>query len=297
MTPFDVIALGETMLSLVARDGPLATASVFEAMHGGAETNALVALARAGLRTAWVGRVGDDPAGVRVHDALTLEGIDLRWVRTDPRRPTGLMLRDTEGGVRYWRDGSAASAIDGTDLDGVPLEESRAVLVTGITAMIGPGPGAAATSLLERAGGLRVVDPNLRPRLWGSDRARQLVLPLVERCDIVLGGEHELTSLLGGTGESSARRCSELGPREVVVKRGAGGACVLTPDGDWLEFRALAADEVDPVGAGDAFNAGYLGSRLGGGSCAEALEAGGFAGAAAVGVFGDVGPRKQVGDV
>lgn len=291
--PFDVIALGETMLSLVARDGPLETATMFDAMHGGAETNALVALSRAGLRTAWISRLGDDPAGVRVRDALTLEGVDLRWVRTDPRRPTGLMLRDTVGGVRYWRSGSAASAIDATDLDGVPLADARAVIVTGITAMLGPGTTVAATSFLERARGMRVLDPNLRPGLWGSDRARELVLPLVERCDVLLGGERELASLVGGSGESSARRCAELGPCEVVVKRGAGGACVLDPEGVWLEFQPGAADDVDPVGAGDAFNAGYLEARLAGCSCAEALEAGALAGAAAAGVFGDVGARKQ----
>ncbi len=298
-TPFDVIALGETMLSLVASNGPLETATTFEAMHGGAETNALVALSRTGHRTAWVGRLGDDPAGVRVRDALTLEGVDLRWVRTDPRRPTGLMLRDTAGGVRYWRSGSAASAIDATDFDDVELADARAVIVTGITAMLGPGPAVAATSFLERARGMRVVDPNLRPGLWGSDRARELVLPLVERCDILLGGERELASLVGGTGESSARRCAELGPSEVVVKRGAGGACVLDPDGAWLEFQPSAADDVDPVGAGDAFNAGYLGARLAGRSCAGALEAGALAGAAAAGVFGDVGLRQQetFGDV
>ena len=290
---FDVIALGETMLSLVARDGPLEKATTFEAMHGGAETNALVALSRAGLHTAWIGRLGDDPAGGRVRDALTIEGVDLRWVRTDPRRPTGLMLRDTVGGVRYWRSGSAASAIDATDLDGVPLADARAVIVTGITAMLGPGPALAATSFLERARGLRLVDPNLRPGLWGSDRARELVLPLVERCDVLLGGEREIASLVGGSGESSARRCAELGPGEVIVKRGAGGACVLDREGAWLEFRPPAVDDVDPVGAGDAFNAAYLGARLAGCSCGEALEAGALAGAAAAGVFGDVGAREQ----
>lgn len=294
-TPYDVIGLGETMLSLVARDGSLDSATSFEATHGGAETNALVALARAGFRTAWVGRLGDDPAGVRVLRALEMEGVDLRWVRTDPERPTGLMLRDTVGGVRYWRSGSAASATDVTDLDDVPLDAARAVLVTGITAMLGPGPAAAATTFLERAGGLRVVDPNLRPGLWGSDRARQLVLPLVERSDVVLAGEDELEQLMGTKGELSARRCAELGASEVVLKRGAAGACVLDPDVGWVELGPAAVPDVDPVGAGDAFNAGYIGARLAGRSCADALEAGALAGATAAGAFGDVAPRNQAG--
>jgi 2-dehydro-3-deoxygluconokinase len=288
--PPDVIALGETMLSFVAREGTVETATEFSATHGGAETNALVELTRRGLRTAWVSRLGDDPAGRRIRAALTEEGVDLRWVRTDDERPTGLMVRDTVANVRYWRAGSAASALSPSDLEHVPVEQARAVLVTGITAMLGPGPHAAAVEFLERARGLRAVDPNLRAGLWGSDRPRDLLSPLMARCDVLLGGEHELSVLVGGEGEETARHAGALGPREVVVKRGADGAAVLDPDGVWHEMRALARTEIDPVGAGDAFNAGYLAARLAGATCFDALRAGGDAGAAAAGSFGDVTP-------
>ena len=285
----DVIALGETMLSLVARGGSLTTATEFVATHGGAETNSLVWLAAAGFRTAWVSRLGDDEAGQRIRRALTQAGVELRWVVTDTERPTGLMLRDTVGTVRYWRTGSAASRLAPSDLDGVPLADARAVLVTGITAMLGPGPQAAAISLLEGARGLRAVDPNLRSGLCGSSRGRELVVPLVERCDVVLGGEGELAALMGGRSAlPSARRCVELGPSEVVVKRGREGAAVLDPDGTWHEIRQQTVAEIDPVGAGDAFNAAYLGTRLSGGSCVEALRAAAAAGAVAAGSFGDV---------
>jgi 2-dehydro-3-deoxygluconokinase len=288
--PPDVIALGETMLSFVARDGTVETATEFLATHGGAETNALVELSRRGLHTAWVSRLGDDPAGHRIRTALTEEDIDLRWVQADDERPTGLMVRDTVGNVRYWRAGSAASALSPSDLDHVPVGHARAVLVTGITAMLGPGPHAAAIAFLERARGLRAVDPNLRAGLWGSDRPRDLLNPLLARCDVLLGGERELSVLVGGEGEGAARRAAALGPREVVVKRGADGAAVLGPDGVWHEMPAPARTEIDPVGAGDAFNAGYLAARLAGATCLEALRAGCDAGAAAAGTFGDVTP-------
>ena len=100
---FDVLALGETMLSLIAADGSLATARTFHATHGGAESNACVALARAGFRVAWISRLGADDAGARIRDALEREGVDLRWVATDPLRSTGLMFRDRAGGLAYLR--------------------------------------------------------------------------------------------------------------------------------------------------------------------------------------------------
>lgn len=291
MTPerLDVIGLGETMLSLVALDGTLDTATRFHATHGGAESNALVELAAAGLRTAWVSRLGDDPAGRRVAAALRAAGVDIRWVAIDRERPTGLMLRDTAGGVRYWRGGSAASALEPRDLEPVPVAGARAVLVSGITAMLGPGPQATAIALLERARGMRVVDPNLRQGLWGSSNAAELIVPLIERSDIVLAGDHELTSLFGEPDvESSARRCAELGPREVAVKAGSRGAAVLDADGRWHTTGPVPVTEVDPVGAGDAFDAAYIAARLSGVGCTGALRSAAEAGARAAGRFGDV---------
>jgi 2-dehydro-3-deoxygluconokinase len=290
---FDVLALGETMLSLIAADGSLATAETFHATHGGAESNACVALARAGFRVAWISWLGADHAGARIRDALEREGVDLRWVATDPARPTGLMFRDRAGGLAYLRADSAASRLDVSALDDVPVEDARAVLVTGITAMLGPGPQRAAIALLDRSRGIRVVDPNLRPGLWGSDRAAELIRPLLERCDILIGGEHELGVLADGADEEgTARACAALGPSEVVLKRGAGGLAALGPDGTWLELAPLPVIEQDPVGAGDACNAAYLGARLDGADVAGALKAGAVAGAAAAGVLGDTGSAR-----
>ena len=286
---YDVIALGETMLSLVAGDGTLETATRFVATHGGAESNACVALARAGLRVSWVSRLGDDAAGHRVRAALQAEGVDLSWVATDRVRPTGVMLRDTAGGVSYLRASSAASALDVRDLDDVPVADARAVLVTGITAMLGHGPQRAAIALLDRAAGLRVVDPNLRPGLWGSDRDAELIGPLIARCDLLLGGETELGTFAAGTGEALARACARLGPREVVITRGSAGAAALDPDGTYREQPPVPASERDPVGAGDAFNAAYLGARLDGRDVPDALKAASIAGAAAAATFGDTG--------
>lgn len=292
---FDLLALGETMLSLVATDGDLITASKFTATHGGAETNTCVAMSRHGLHVAWVSRLGDDPAGRRIRADLGREGVDLRWARTDPVRPTGLMLRDTVGGVRYWRAGSAASALGPSDLDDVPIEAARGLLVTGITAMLGSGPRAAAVSFLERGTGIRAVDPNLRPGLPGSADPLAAIAPLIERCDLVLGGESELQIVIGSEdrGESLARAVARLGPSEIVIKWGDAGAAVLDAEGSWHEHRPRPDVEIDPVGAGDAFNAGYLVARLRGEAPSDALLMGAAEGGRAARTFGDVGPTRE----
>ncbi|MGZ4147576.1 MAG: sugar kinase [Actinomycetota bacterium] len=284
----EVVALGETMLSVVAVDAPLDRATAFHVTHGGAESNVCVGLVRRGISAAWVSALGEDPPGDRIAAALEDEGVDLRWLRRDPERQTGLMLRDTRGTVRYYRADSAASALSAADLDGLPIEGARAVVVTGITALIGDGPGRAALELLRRATGLRVVDVNLRPRLWGSDRAVELIAPLVAEADVVLGGQHEWQAVEPGfEGAALAKRIADRGPREVVVKLGPRGACALGEDGAWVEHAPDPGPDLDSVGAGDAFDAGYLAARLEGLPIERALADGARCGAAVAASLGD----------
>jgi 2-dehydro-3-deoxygluconokinase len=282
-----IVALGETMLSLVAT-GSLAETSTLLVTHGGAESNTCVGLARLGLTAEWVGRLGTDTVGERVLTALASEGVVLEHVRRDAERPTGIMLRDTTGTVRYDRAGSAASRTSPEDLDDAPVAGAAAVLVTGVTALIGAEPQRAAVALLERASGLRVVDPHVRLGLWGSERAVELVSPLVRLADLVLGGPAELAALVGpGEPRDLAGRCRDLGPREVVVKLAREGAGAMDAAGRWFEHAGTPVPNVDPVGAGDAFNAGYLAARLSGRTPAESLAQGASCGAAVASTVGD----------
>jgi 2-dehydro-3-deoxygluconokinase len=279
----DLIALGETMAALAAAPGTsLRTAAALTVDHAGAESNTCIGLARLGLHTAWISRLGADALGDRIVAALDAEGVSTRWVRRDPARPTGLMLKDPDQGVRYYRSGSAASMLAPVDLDDAPIAEARAVLVSGVTVLIGPAPHAAALALLDRARGLRIVDPNLRERLWGSDRRVELVLPLLERSTLLLAGSQELSELVGGAVDdlpALAAAAAARGPREVVV-RGADTVGVLDANSAWHTLAIRRPASIDPIGAGDAFNAGYIAVRLRGGAIEEALGLGARCGAA-----------------
>jgi sugar/nucleoside kinase (ribokinase family) len=285
---YDLIAAGEAMLAMAPPPGEtLRTCRTVHVDHAGAESNTCVGLARLAFRVAWVSRLGCDAAGDRILNALSAEGVDTRWVARDQERPTGLMLKDPAAGVQYYRTGSAASALTPADLAGVPVADARAVLVSGVTALIGREPHATGLLLLASARGFRIVDPNLRRGLWGSDRRVELVLAFVDRCDILLGGANELEELVGrGDVETMARRCAARGPREVVV-RDADRVHALTAEGEWIDVDIRRDSAVDPIGAGDAFNAGYIAVRLRGGSVADAIRAGIRCGAAVTASMSD----------
>src|SRR6266851_6822236 len=198
---YDLLSLGETMLALAPPAGAaIRDAPALLVDHAGAESNTCVGLARLGHRVAWVSRLGADAAGDRILHALAAESVDTRFVERDAERSTGLMLKEPAAGVRYYRHDSAASVMGPELLDHVPVAGARAVLVTGVTALIGPRPQAAALALLDLARGLRIVDPNLRTGLWGSARRAELVRPLIERSDLGLAGAAELEEIVGSGG-------------------------------------------------------------------------------------------------
>jgi 2-dehydro-3-deoxygluconokinase len=271
---YDLIALGETMATFCPPPGTsLANAASLAVDHGGAESNTCIGLARLGFKVAWVSKLGVDPLGDRVLEALQTEGLDTHWVGRDPTRPTGVMIKDPANGrAHYYRAGSAASTLRPEDLQGVPVAQARAALVTGITAMIGADPQGAALAFLGAAKGLRVVDPNFRRGLWGSDRRVELVLPLIQGCDLVLAGEQELTEMFGqAEPQELARRCVQRGPHEVVVRCDDRVGSFTNTRG-WSELKIKSEPTPDPMGAGDAFNAGYIASCLLGKNVEESLR-------------------------
>lgn len=295
----EVVTFGEAMALMLAIDGlPLRRATRFRRTLAGAELNTAVGLARLGHRAAYAGRVGDDPFGEEVRATLLAEGVDARGLVVDESAPTGMITRDCDGARRirvvYHRAGAAGSRLTAADLDALPLAGARLLHVTGIT----PGLSAsareatfAAVAAARDAGVPVSFDPNYRAKLWSRDEAAPVLRELAASAEIVLTSEDEGAWLAGLDGERLARIASYFhtaGARIVVIKRGADGALVSV-DGAVHEVAPLPVAHVhDPVGAGDAFDAGFLSGWLDGLDPAAAARRGAACGAAVVQVAGDV---------
>ena len=281
-----VVTVGETMALL---DAP-ATGRLGGALPvriGGAESNVAIGLARLGVDCTWTSRVGDDALGTFVTREIRAEGVRVLATR-DPAAPTGLMVKEHRGGrpsrVRYYRAGSAASRLSPTDVDAVADEIAAAEVLhlTGITAALGAAPLAAVERAIEiaHAAGTTVsFDVNHRATLWPDAAAAPVLARLAAAADLVFAGPEEAALVLGRPpappsfeeGELLARELAKRGPGAVVVKLGALGALALSGD-QVHEASALPVEVVDPVGAGDAFVAGYLSELVAGGSVPDALR-------------------------
>jgi sugar/nucleoside kinase (ribokinase family) len=293
VAPPTVLTVGETMALLdPAGAGEPQAGSAFTLRVAGAESNVAIALARLGLRAAWISRVGDDPLGAMVLEQVGGEGVDVSRVVRDPTAPTGLFLKwRGPGGSRnlYYRRGTAASRLSPADVPDSALDGVDAVHLTGITTALGYGPRALVHDLARRARGRGIpvsFDPNYRPALWESPRhalaAHRELLPLVDR---YLCGEEEGRLLLGvDSAEAVHASLLAAGVREAVVRVGVRGAFV----GDGIVVApARVVDVLDEIGAGDGFAAGYLWGRLRGLGAVESARAGNVVAASALGGTGD----------
>ncbi|GAA1269672.1 sugar kinase [Saccharothrix xinjiangensis] len=289
--PGGVVCLGETMAVLVpAEPGPPRAVGTWLRAIGGAESNVAVHLARLGVRSRWVGAVGDDAFGGAVLDAVGGAGVDVTAVRVDPDRPTGLYVKEADAGgsrVRYYRRGSAASAMGPEVLDGLDLGDVALVHVTGITAALSDSCLALLRAVLARPRAARVsFDLNWRPALW-RDRDPSVLRELANAADVVLVGSDEAQAVWG-TGDPDELRALLPDPATLVVKHGERGATAV--EGGASTFQeGLRVEVVEPVGAGDAFAAGYLAAHLAGEEPARRLRAGHLQAAAALLTREDVG--------
>jgi len=300
---WELVTLGECLVSLVAGElGSLADAATFGRHVAGAEANVAVGLARLGHRAAFIGRVGRDGFGGAVVRALRGAGVGVEWLATDPGGPTGHLFRErrilgpTE--VVYARTGSAGSRLGPEDVDVAAaagaFEGARWLHLTGITPALSPSCRAAVERAIDyaRRRGLTVsLDLNLRRKLWTDEEARPVLADHAAQADVVLGSDDEAAIVTGvpegGPPGAVLDALLALGPTLAVLKLGAQGAAARTRDGEVVERPGMAVVPVDPVGAGDAFCAGFIAARLEGADLARALEVGNACGAAAVAAIGD----------
>jgi 2-dehydro-3-deoxygluconokinase len=283
----DVLTAGEALVAFVPDSPvPFEHAARFDARVGGAEVNFAVCLAGLGQRVAWYGVLGDDAAGRMVLRALRQAGVEVPAVTVAAGERTGIYLRDWQpDGERrptYYRAGSAARLLEPDRLP-ADLAPGRWLHLTGITAALGDGPRGLLHELVDRARRVdaRVsFDPNYRPALWPPKEAAAHLGELAARCDVLLMSEEDSHLLFGGDERAALDAANELGPSTVVLKRGRRGALAVHGD-NFAQTAAVEARAVDPVGAGDAFNAGFVAALLDGASLDAALAAGARLGALA----------------
>ena len=298
-----VVAIGEVMLELSGPDR--------EAMRlawAGDTANTAVYLARKGVQTSYLTALGQDPYSETIKAGLEDEGVDTRFVLRHPDRLPGLYsISTTAAGERtfhYWRGQSAARhffKLDGANDAFAEAASASLLYLTGITLSIFSAEERARlvdlASTIRSNGGHVAFDPNYRAKGWNSAAdARREIESLAPHISAILPTREDDDDLFGPASiEQHIKRWQAAGIDEVVLKCGAEGAWVASPDGDLRHVPAESGRPViDTSGAGDSFNAAYIAARLAGAAPAAAAAAGNYLASFVIGHRGSVLPRHAM---
>ena len=282
----DLACLGRVAVDLYAQQfgSRLEDARSLQMYLGGSSGNLAFGVARLGLKSAMISRVGNEQMGRFLRETLAREGCDVSQLQTDPERLTALVLlglkdRDTFP-LLFVRENCADMAVDADLIDEGFIADCRALALTG-THLSTPTTRRAATVALEAArrhGVVRVLDIDYRPVLWGltsrgagenryvaDARVTQALQQMLGHFDLLVGTEEEFL-IAGGVSHdlmASLRAVREVSAATLVVKRGALGCCVIegaipAAIDDAPTYKGERVEVLNVLGAGDAFLSGLM---------------------------------------
>jgi sugar/nucleoside kinase (ribokinase family) len=268
----DVLTIGEVLVEFVrkGRDSPHhVTGEYAGPFPSGAPAIFADAGARLGLKSGIIGVVGKDDFGRLLSQRLGTDGVNIAHLRTSRAYTTGIAF------VTYYSDGtrqflyhlkqSAAAEVKSADVQEDFVKSFRVLHIMGSTLSLGESIRKAcykAARIAHRSGMTITYDPNIRAELLGPKLMRKISRPLLNVAEILIPSKAELFDLTGkSTIEDSSRQIFKYGVDRLIVKLGNEGSMAITKQGRLFE-QAYDVQELDPTGAGDAFDAaiirGYL---------------------------------------
>ncbi len=268
----------------------------YQLVLGSATALCTVALARLGLRTAMVARVGEDEYGRFCVGQLRDEGVDVAGIVADAEMSTGLTVA-----VVYPEDRllltlpGVMRVLTAADVPLARLQEARHLHVSSFFLQEGLQQGLPALLDAARERGMTTsLDTGWDPReVWMTE----LLQEVLARVDVLLPNESELTALGGSVDvDRAAAALLTTGIGRLAVKRGATGATMYERQGS-VSIPGFPVQAVDTTGAGDNFNGGFLFGTLAGWPVERCLRLGNACGALSVRVVGGVGGYAGMADV
>lgn len=264
----DVAVLGELVIDLIpARSA--AGQALYAASPGGAPGNVAAGIARLGLRSAMLSKVGPGAFGDLLIRTLVEAGVDPNGIRRATTEPTALAIvtLSATGDREFmlYREGCADANLGADELPMDVLRGAR-ILHVGSLSLATPVSAAAqrrAVDIVRRSGGLISADVNFRPAIWRDLAAmRATGVEAAGSADILKVSTEELATL---TGKDDLRAGVDAvwhpSLQLLAVTRGADGAVLFTRAYK-VDIPGYPVRVVDTVGCGDAFMAALLAELL-----------------------------------
>ncbi|MDE6749768.1 MAG: carbohydrate kinase [Lachnospiraceae bacterium] len=264
MKTFDVVALGELLIDFTENGTSSQGNTVYEANPGGAPCNVLAMLNKAGRKTAFIGKIGQDIFGNRLKATLEEVGIDTSNLIMDEDVRTTLAFVETfpdgDRDFSFYRNPGADMMLRVEELHEELLKDTE-IFHFGTLSMTHEDVRKAtkkAIAMAKESGAVISFDPNLRPPLWKSlDEAKEQTAYGLSQCDVLKISDNEIQWFTGeddfDAGISKLR--SQYNIPLIVLSMGKEGSRAYYNDLR-VEVKPFLQDNtIETTGAGDTFGA------------------------------------------
>lgn len=299
-----IVTLGEIMLRLSPEgNSRFVQVDSFDVIWGGGEANVAVSCANYGHNAYFVSKLPKHEIGQAAVNALRRYGVNTDFIARGGDRvgiyycETGASMRPSK--VIYDRAHSAIAEAKPEDFDfDAIMEGADWFHWSGITPAISDAAAELtrlACEAAKRHGVTVSVDLNFRKKLWTTEKAQQVMRPLMKHVDVCIGNEEDAELCLGfkpdadvEAGETSAEgyrgifraMAEEFGFKYVVSTLREsfsathnGWKAMIYNGTDFYESRRYDINPiVDRVGGGDSFSGGLIHGLLTMSTQGEALE-------------------------
>ncbi len=251
---------------------------------GGSAANTIYGLAKLGVQTGFAGVVGDDTEGKMLLQDFQKVAVDTSQIKAKPGAKTGsvLCLSDRLGRRSLYVLPGANSLLNTSDLDLTYINQARILHLSSFA------DDRQFKVLLELMAKLDLsVKLSFSPGALYAAKGLDTLTPILSRTYVLFINQNELQQLTGEDVTVGAESCLKQGCRIIAVTLGQGTRLEL---GKGVRHRTVTAvgyirdaegeytiepasqkmvSEVDTIGAGDAFAAGFLHGLLKGKSLEE----------------------------
>lgn len=264
------ICIGELLIDFVSTttDVTLAECPSFAKAPGGAPANVAVGLAKLGVDSGFIGKVGDDPFGDFLRQTLDQNAVDTSYLisGTGSRTTLAFVATRSDGSkdITFYRNPGADIQLAPEEIEEAYIQSAELFHYGSVSLSHQPSRDATLKAIrcAKDAGAFISYDPNLRLMLWDNpDEAKHWMWEVMPYANVVKIADEEWGFIMETPSlQDGSARLLEIGIDLVVVTRGEHG-CYYNNGLNQGYVDGFGVDVIDPLGAGDGFVAAML-SRL-----------------------------------
>jgi len=261
--------MGRAGIDLYALDfsTPLKDVKKFAKYVGGGAANISVGLARLGLKTALITKLGNDELGEYIVEFLSKESIDVSQIKKTREGKNGVVFAEANPGrdavFIFYRENVADLLIEKNDINEVFVGSTKVLITTGTGLSAEPSRGSTiyAMEIAKKHGGTNLLNLDWRPSLWKPNAASMkegIYGQAIDLADILVGNETEYKAATGASSaEAAVAKLSAERERILLLTRGERGSRIYRGK-EMVDVEPFRVDSLKTLGAGDGIIAGFL---------------------------------------